>query len=867
MYSWLKQAVRPNAVVITASRRLARQLQSEYADIERLAGRLAWPTPGIFSFEDWCKKQLETSVDPASTPTIIDRFSSAILWERDVREQVPDELLSLSGMVRQVRETWRKVEDWRVPVTDLKDSARSEDERLFATTAMSYRRRLTTNGWVDGEGIPAWVSGMMGEGRIMVPDAVMLAGFDRYSPAVTAVLDAMKDRGCKVSHAPLPDIAGDMQIACCADSDAELRSAGGWARDILQRSPSARIGIVVPTLQADADRATRQVREGLAPGWQYAGPRWRASVNVSYGRKLSAYPAIATALLLLRWVQQGLTVADISLLLRSSSIANQQLGGRSRLELKLRQHADRAWTPEGLLALQAEFHETLGSVEWTRGLETSVALRTDTLAEASPADWARRIDQFLTDWNWPGDRALTSEEFQLVNRWRDLLNELAATTAVTPRIRFAEALHRLANRAAEVVFQSEGNVGVVSLLGTLEAAGMQFDHLWVCDMHAGQWPASGSPSALLSRQLQKAYAMPDATPADTLEYSRRILNRLAHSAPSVIFSWPTHDGESEMAPTSLLDELDCRDYSGVVDPQWHAEEFCGADSLTVIHDDQVPPVGSKELVRGGAYTVQRQSEEPFGAFVTGRLGVRQLDAIQSGISAALRGNIIHGALYQLFSHGPSQADLRDWDDTSITQRLGSAIDTVLAEHLRHADTTMTRLLGLERTRLFRLLRDFLALEKERESFEIEQVEESVAYQQCGVRLDLRVDRIDRLPDGSLLVLDYKTGAPKNFLNKDGEPRDLQLVVYADALDTTIGGLALINLDRREISYKGTGGSVEWDAARKEQWPERIAAWRRAVHLSLQEIAAGDVRINLHLSADQARPFSILSRVEEYKRGH
>jgi hypothetical protein len=61
--------------------------------------------------------------------------------------------------------------------------------------------------------------------------------------------------------------------------------------------------------------------------------------------------------------------------------------------------------------------------------------------------------------------------------------------------------------------------------------------------------------------------------------------------------------------------------------------------------------------------------------------------------------------------------------------------------------------------------------------------------------------------------------------------------------------------------------VEWDAARRDEWPQRLAAWRGEVHQALREIAAGDGRINLLLTADEGRPLSILSRLEEYKRAH
>lgn len=865
MYLWLKDAITREAVIITASRRLARELEAAFAAQQQQAGVLSWVTPSIHFWNDWCKQQLENVANPLDLPVAIDSFSSAILWERCIRKHAPDGLPAMSGYVRQARAAWQRRSDWNVPLPILVNAARSPDEQLFATAATDYQELLESGGWVDRDAFPALVADLLDGNKINAPQEAVFAGYDRFAPAVMRVIDSLTATGCNVQSAPEADAGGDVSIASFEDGDAEMRAAGAWARIVLQDNPDAKVAIVDPALQNNADRSARLVREGLAPGWQYAGAAHRTAVNVSYGRNLSEFPAIACALLILRWIHHGLSTKDLSLLLRSKCLVADSTAGRSRLELVLRRLPDRAWSVESLLPVVKGRDESADSLGWIRGMEAIAGLQEDLQREASPAHWAICMDALLNDWNWPGERPLDSGEFQLINRWRDLLNEFARTAIVAPKLRFSDAVQRIALLAGDVVFQREAEAGVVSLMGTLEAAGIEFDHVWVSGLHTGQWPPSGNSSPLMSREIQKEYAMPDATPADTLQFSRRVLKRLTGCAPEVVLSWPQSDGESELAASSLLDTISHKKFSGVTDPGWHAVQFCGHDKTEIVHDDPVPAVTAGEEVGGGAYTVQQQSVEPFTAFVYGRLGVKRPDTIETGISPSERGNIIHKALNTLFAGNPSQAEIKAWDTTSFDQRLGSAIDTALGDHLRHADTTHTRLLGLERTRLFRLLRSFVAKEISRPEFAVAHVEKSINFEAFGISLGLRIDRIDRLADGSLLVIDYKTGMPKNLLNRDGDPLDLQLVVYADALNENIGGLALVNIDSRSISYKGTGGSVEWDAARRDEWPERLQAWREDVHLALRDISVGDVRINMSLTADMARPLGILSRVEELKR--
>ena len=869
MYQWLKDAITGDAVIITASRRLARELQAAYAGQQLEAGVLSWITPPIFFWNDWCRRQLEAAADPLQLPLTIDNFSSSILWERCLEKHLPGGLPALSGVIRQAREAWQRLKAWNVPLAALARSARSPDEQLFAAAAADYQALLEAASWTDQDGVPRLVSGLISDRHVSVPREAVFAGFDRFSPAVSDVIDALTAAGCTVQTAPEPAASTQACVASFEDHDAEMRAAGAWAREILQGDPDAKIAIISHALQSEAGREARMVREGLAPGWQYAGDGEGLStaVNVSYGRKLADFPAVSSALLILRWIHHGLSTKEISLLLRSKCLASQFSAGRSRLELVLRKLPDRAWSAASLLRVLKGRDESEDSLAWFRGLESILALQQDARREASPAYWASCMDSLLNEWRWPGEGALTSKEFQLVNRWRDLLNELARTAIVTPRLRFNEAVQRLTTLAADVVFQPEADAGVVSLMGTLEAAGMKFDHVWIGGMHAGLWPPAGNPSPLLARELQQEFGLPDATPADTLLFSRRVLQRLTACAPTAVLSWPRSDGESELAASSLLDQIAHDSYCGPADPGWHGLQFCGKDATSIIAEDPVPRVTADEVVTGGAYTVQRQVSEPFAAFVYGRLGVRRPEAIETGIAPSVRGNIIHNALHTLFADRPSQADIRTWEATNLEQRLGSAIDSALADHLRHADKTHQRLLSLERTRLTRLMRSFVAEEVARPEFAVAEVEQSIDFEAFGVRLGLRVDRIDRLADGSVLVIDYKTGMPRNLLNRDGDPLDLQLVVYADALQETVGGLALINIDSRSINYKGTGGSVEWDAARRDQWSERLQAWRDEVHEALREIAAGDGRINLLLTADEGRPLGILSRLEEYKRAH
>ena len=514
-----------------------------------------------------------------------------------------------------------------------------------------------------------------------------------------------------------------------------------------------------------------------------------------------------------------------------------------------------------MLLREFEGHEkSADSGDWFARLEAVNKLRTELPRRESPPVWAVIFDTTLNHFNWPGDESLDSAGFQLVNRWRELLNDLARLELVSPTLTAAEALGRLMTMAGEIVFQPEVESTLVQLLGPLEAAGMEFDQIWISGLSSASWPPPGRPLALVSRSLQRSHGMPDAEPQDTLEYARRVLARLAASAPAYACSYALTDGDAQQTATGLLAEHDLETDAVVPDPGWHAATLVAAADTRIEKSDPVPAVTDDEQVSGGAASLQRQLEEPFSAFVTSRLGVRSLQAISQGLVASFRGNLIHDALYRLYRDLPAQAEIAAWDRDEIGQRIKRAADGTFSRHERNADDVLRALLQLEKRRVCKLLQRVVALDRSRDSFRVAAVEQSLSASIEGIRLKIRVDRIDQLESEELVILDYKTGMHRQFLTGDGEPRDMQLVVYACAVSESVSDLGLVNVDSRAVDIDGAGRSITPDL----DWDNALTEWRDQVEAGAREMHRGDIRLyGLH-SLQAARPLALLSRVREIR---
>jgi probable DNA repair protein len=858
MYDWLTGALEDSSQVVTANRRLAKVLAEHYAQLQLEAGRTAWRSPGILAWPDWLLQLRATAELSQPMPICLNGHQSRMLWERCLRREISNPLLSISGLVRQSRDTWQKLHDYCVPLEQVSAAAQGRDQQIFASAARGYQSLLDRDGWIDDAKLPGIVVELVRNGHAVAAGSVVFAGFDRLTPVAQLLYDELLEAGseCRLIEQSPPQGAG--QLMGYENSDAELRAAGAWARQSLLDNSDQVIGIVASQLERDSERSARMLREGFVPGWQTAGEAHFAAVNVSYGKRLIAYPLIAVAMHLLQWLQEDIGSAELSLLLRSAACGDGGQGLRSRVDLELRRLPVMTWSPARFLRAFDRSEADAISTDWHDRVRMLANLRESVPSRCSPSEWAMYIDDFLTKFNWPGPASLSSVEFQLVNRWRELLNDLARLELVAATMSLQEAISRLRTMAAETVFQAKSEGAVVQLLGPLEAAGMEFDQLWISGLSAANWPPSARPSPLVSRQLQRKYAMPDAAPGDTLAYADKLLRRLAASSTHLACSYPLTDGDAEQSPSGLIDAWVEQNIEPVPDPGWYAARLAGSVAVVTSAEDPLLPVTGEEVVTGGAATLQMQLVDPFAAFAYGRLGVRPVPAFATGLPANTRGNLIHDALHELYRDLPSRADVARWIDASLEQRMPDILKHAFARLERHADGTLKSLLQLEKKRVGELLQKVVALDSSRGNFAVTALESSLELVMDQLRLRLRIDRIDRLDSGELVILDYKTGQGRQFVNATMQPDDLQLVVYACAVAEPVAGLAFFNVDSRQVSINGAGRELTPDL----DWDEALADWSQQVVAAAAAMQRGDARVNTAVPVRNSRSFALLSRIRE-----
>jgi RecB family exonuclease len=226
-----------------------------------------------------------------------------------------------------------------------------------------------------------------------------------------------------------------------------------------------------------------------------------------------------------------------------------------------------------------------------------------------------------------------------------------------------------------------------------------------------------------------------------------------------------------------------------------------------------------------------------------------------------RGLLLHEVMHRIWSGQGggirSHAELISIPD--LTAFVADHVRRALLEKtpIRARDSMPARYLELEGERLTVLILSWLEYERARVPFLVEQTEAKANPTIADLTLRLRLDRVDRLNDGSLLVIDYKTGDVATKVWDLPRPDDVQLPLYAGfAVDPAvgqIGGIAFARLRAGKCEFKGRvrAARATLDSAlrannslvKQPLTLEDLAAWHDEIESLAHDFLAGRAYVN------------------------
>jgi ATP-dependent helicase/nuclease subunit B len=522
---------------------------------------------------------------------------------------------------------------------------------------------------------------------------------------------------------------GGIRVAELPDAAAEAQAIALALRQALE-TPGKTAALVTPDRQL-AGRVAALLR------------RWNIDADDSAGKPLSQLAAGSLLLGIASAAAEELAPVPLLALLKHPLVGGegderaQWLDDVRRLDRALRGPRP----PAGLSGLDMLFAEKDATRPWSAVRERIAGLHgllREPIALSRLATSLAEAAQTLA-----GDAAWRGPDGRMA---ADLIAELQASESAGRLTVTAEdavpLLRQLLDERA--VRPPYGGHSRIFIWGLLEARLQRADLLILGGLNEGVWPALPAPDPWLPPKVRATLGMA------TLEFR---IGLAAHDfastlgAPEVLITRAKRDSRSPTVGSRFLLRLEA--ISGGLPRDLVLER------ITRALDDPGParpvdrpapsPPADQRPDRISVTAVDRLKADPFAFYASAILRLRAEDPVDADHTARWKGEAVHKVFEEWLLHDECDPDkLRD-----------------RAERLLGDEAIHPMLRALWAPRLLEAIDWIADLERSNQAKGRKPLKAEITGEAplAGITVHGRVDRIDRLPDGGLAIIDYKTGKP------------------------------------------------------------------------------------------------------------
>jgi ATP-dependent helicase/nuclease subunit B len=782
-----------HTLILTANARLASYLQKQYDNEQAANGNEAWRTLNCLPFNQWMRKTVE---DDISTDIMLSDAQELSLWEDIISHADNHQTIYHPFKIAEIaRQSYRLLKQWNLSLTDIADS-HIDDTRLFYQWANQFKTICNNNRWLIQDDCANLIIEAVTNNIIKLPKKIVIAGFDELTPQKQNLITELKQH-CEISFHQTNCTNTQPPIrTALANEEAEILHMAQWAKDVLDTNPDTKIACIAPHLNQIREKVISIFTETFADDPIAILNDHTLPFNISASQTFYDNPLIYTALQTLSLTTKEIDLNKISALLRSPFISSSQkeMTSRASLNLLLHQTEERALSISTITKIAKKNSLCPEFIADLKNFNTLLPFPNE---KQTLKIWKEKITGLLTVIGWPGERTMSSDEHQQYQRWQKLLIEFTQLDVIhSHSMTFSQALSQLKVLSQKTHFQSQTQDMPIQILGMLEASGMTFDHMWIMGMNDDKWPQPPAPNPFIPLALQRKYNMPHASADKEFSFSQTIMQRLKQSSENIIFSYSKQKDDTELRMSKLLEGIQEENITT-------AAASINYIPLETFTDHLAPPTPAFEKSRGGSSILKDQSACPFRAFAKHRLGAKSLPSPASGLSPQERGNLIHEILENTWEVLTDHQTLISFDEHELDNLIKTHITEALSNKSHIFSFTLKKqFMTLESQRLFKLIKQWLTIEKERPAFSVVAHETATKVDFAGLTLWLRIDREDELENGEKIIIDYKTGLTKIESWFGERPDDPQLPLYCLTSDHDIDGLLLAQIRPGALQFKG-----------------------------------------------------------------
>ena len=789
-----------------------------------------WQTPQIATLSQWLANFCEhclLSNEPATSqlPHLsLNNSVEKMLWqqaiEKSLQKNALQALFDTASLADSAIEAHQLLTHWQVTDSQINGHFQSIETRQFLRWRRQFQALCAKYQALDAAQLLVVQIDIIKNSQLPLPNTIELLGFDRLTPLMQLLLAVLQAKGVHIINQHISITQGNqqthVQVLCqqlsFADMNTECRAAVAWAQAKIAQNPNAQLAIITPVLGN-----IRRVLADLLDDTFHPETLNPAAVeqprvyDFSIGLRLSEHLLSQCAFKILRLSCAKLVLpqADFSALLLDIAWSNDhEMDLRCQFDAYMRKNCARHLSLRSLIQHAEYFAPNSQIVQHLQALQ-SIQQQWRSNSKQLPSVWAQLFMGLLNNLNWAPMNALSSHQYQAYVAWLENLQNLSQLDALLGKINANAALQHLTQLCANHMFLPETkNTPNIQILGMLETSAIPLDGAWILGINEQHWPPPARPNALLPFTLQRDLKIPNASANIQTAFALNIQQRLESCANEVIFSWAEKESDRELRASPLLSKLAFASNTFTLAATM-AEKLALPQTLDLIDDNLAPAINESEVLRGGSQLFAAQAICPAWAFYQYRLGAKALETPTDGLDSLERGNLVHAALQHFWLQCSNLNTLKAQSNNALQHNIKQACQLALQQF--DSQYLPIRIVEIEQLRLQNLLNNWLALEMQRDDFSVQYCERDVLLSIQGLSVKLRIDRVDALADGTLVVIDYKTGSTTqshiDWANKRLKNPQLPLYAALALQDVPVAATCFAKVHNDECKLTGVSSQA------------------------------------------------------------
>lgn len=824
MHQSLLNHMDEGTLILCTNNRLSIFLIEQYAALQT---KTSYPSPKIYSFNQYLQIYHQKTLNT----TLLSPLQTQAIWQNIIKNSNEEDMHNWATCAQLCTQAHEIIKMWEIHLE--KDTYdHTYETKLFMDWAEKFDQTcqtqdLNTHACV----LKHLIENIESQQGI---HTIYWVGFEELSPLQKRLHDTFNKQKKSIIYEPTHIQDASSNLYCALDERDEIHAMVEWA--VKKHKRGQTIACIIPDLAKQREMIIDTFSKHNS-AFEYP------LINIAAPPPINTYPIIKDALTLLEINKENICIASLKKVLNSPYLTPSTEAFIFSTELSEEieglglSHIPRSGVIQIIQKLDIK-----NDIEQEMQNQWLNLFKTKKQYLQSYTQWADQWLYFLEKHPWPSSQGISSENFQVIQAFLKIIDQVKSLDLVSQPTKEKYALLALNHLCLHTSFQPEGHDAPIQILGILEAATISFNHAWICGFSSSIWPKLQSPSPLIPLSIQKKHGTPHGSIEREISYSQKLFERLKKCAATVVWSFSKSHNGAETSPAHCVSHFPrlaamTNNISQVKDNN---------NSLESIHDIMGPQFEDQRAL-GGTQMLESFIHCPFKAFAKYRLNTKSLAIMSAGTRNYQRGLMIHKGLEVFWRETKDQARLKAIQPNKLKNDVAAIIEK--ASQIIYPKTLYApyqHLIHIEKKRATEMMLQWLEYERNRPPFEVSAIEKEMHISLDNTPITIKIDRVDTCAHQKAMVIDYKTGESNPKLWFSTPIQSPQMPLYASFLTPLVDALAFAEIKSKSIRFKGyqnNESTLHHDLKTLQTiqsitWSETIAQWKTQLVSSMQLFKSG-----------------------------